>query len=193
MFVHGDTLAGRERWKKYKESVNNDHHNIHQRRSSQIPRGTVHLQVLKFDLMIFLVNYSIEKPQPDGLALTFQECKPGQSCDEAVNMAQPGLAYLGLALPGLRPQAGPCTALGPTEPGPAHGQCMWVYHLKRLQVSSAIWHIFTPRTHSILLRQVTYFIWFFINQRVCNISTSSTGIHGATKKLYVFALSTASP
>ena len=31
---------------------------------------------------------------------------------EAVNMARPGLAYLGLAWPGSRPQAGPCTALG---------------------------------------------------------------------------------
>ena len=62
--------------------------------------------------MIFLVNYSIEKLWPDSLALAFQECKPGQSCDEAVNMAWPGLAYLGLAWPGLWPQAGPYTALG---------------------------------------------------------------------------------
>ena len=61
--------------------------------------------------MIFLVNYSIEKPRPDGLALAFQERKLSQSRDEAVNMAQPGLAYLDLAWPGLRPQAGPCTAL----------------------------------------------------------------------------------
>ena len=30
---------------------------------------------------------------------------------EAVNMARPGLAYLGSAWPGSRPQAGPCTAL----------------------------------------------------------------------------------
>ena len=79
--------------------MDDDHHNIRRRRSSQIPRGTVHLQVLKFDLMIFLVNYSIEKPRPDGLALAFQERKLGQSCDEAVNMAWPGLAYLGLAWP----------------------------------------------------------------------------------------------
>ena len=81
--------------------MDDDHHNIRRRRSSQIPRGTVHLQVLKFDLTIFLVNYSIEKPQPDGLALVFQERKLGQSHDEAVNMAWPG----------LRPQVGPCTAL----------------------------------------------------------------------------------
>ena len=99
--------------------MDDDHHNIRRRRSSQIPRGTVHLQVLKFDLMIFLVNYSIEKPRPDGLALAFQERKPGQSCDEAVNMAWPGLAYLGLAWPGLQPQAGPCTAL-PSKDGPGH-------------------------------------------------------------------------
>ena len=52
--------------------------------------------------MIFLVNYSIEKPRPDGLALAFQERKLGQSHDEAVNMAGPGLAYLGLAY-SLRP------------------------------------------------------------------------------------------
>ena len=56
-----------------------------------------------------------EKPRPDGLALAFQERKPGQSRHEAVNMARPGLAYLGSAWPGSRPQAGPCTALGVTE------------------------------------------------------------------------------
>ena len=52
-----------------------------------------------------------EKPRPDGLALAFQECEPGQSRHEAVNTARPGLAYLGPAWPGSRPQAGPCTAL----------------------------------------------------------------------------------
>ena len=52
-----------------------------------------------------------EKPQPGGLALAFQEGKPGQSHHEAVKMARPGPAYLGLAWPGSRPQAGPCTAL----------------------------------------------------------------------------------
>ena len=73
--------------------------------SSQILCGTVHLQVLKFDLMIFLVNYSIEKPQPDGLALAFQECKLAKA------VMKP-LIWPGLAWPGLWPQARPCTALG---------------------------------------------------------------------------------
>ena len=52
-----------------------------------------------------------EKPRPDGLALAFRESKPSQSCQEAVIAARLGLAYLGLAWPGLWPQAGPCTAL----------------------------------------------------------------------------------
>ena len=38
-----------------------------------------------------------EKPRPGGLALAFQECKPGQSRHEAVKMARLGLAH------GLRP------------------------------------------------------------------------------------------
>ena len=59
----------------------------------------------------FFINYITEKPRPDGLALAFQECKPGQSHHEAVIKAWLGLAYLGLAWPGSRPQAGPCTAL----------------------------------------------------------------------------------
>jgi hypothetical protein len=52
-----------------------------------------------------------EKPRPDGLALAFQKCKPGQSRHEAVKKARLGPAYLGSAWPGSRPQAGPCTAL----------------------------------------------------------------------------------
>ena len=52
-----------------------------------------------------------QKPRPDGLALAFQERKPGQSRHEAVITARPGLAYFGLAWPGSRPQAGPSTAL----------------------------------------------------------------------------------
>ena len=58
--------------------------------------------------MIFLLT---EKPRPDGLALASQEGKPGQSRRKAVTTAQLGLAYLGSAWLGLRPQAGPCTAL----------------------------------------------------------------------------------
>ena len=102
--MHGDTLAGRERWKKSKESVDDDHHNICRRWSSQIPHGTVHLQVLKFDLTIFLVDYSIEKPWPDGLALAFKNASRAKATMKL--SIWPGLAW-----PGLWPQARPCTAL----------------------------------------------------------------------------------
>ena len=47
----------------------------------------------------------------DGLALAFQESKLSQSRHEAVIAAWLVPAYLGLAWPGLRPQAGPCTVL----------------------------------------------------------------------------------
>ena len=80
-------------------SVNDDHCNIRRRRSSHNSVCTVHLQVLKFDLMIFLINYSTEKLWPDGQALAFQECKLSQSCYEAVKKAQPTWAWLGLAHP----------------------------------------------------------------------------------------------
>jgi hypothetical protein len=52
-----------------------------------------------------------EKPRLSGLALAFQNLKPGQSHYEAPSTARHGLAYLGPAWPGSRPQAGPCTAL----------------------------------------------------------------------------------
>jgi hypothetical protein len=52
-----------------------------------------------------------EKPRPDGLALAFQNCRPGQSRQKAVILAWLGLAYFGLAWPGSRPEAGPSTAL----------------------------------------------------------------------------------
>jgi hypothetical protein len=94
-------------------SVDDDHDNI------MCLCTTVHLQVLKFDVYIFtifFVNYITEKPRPDGLALAFQEGKPGQSRHEAVTTARPIWARLGLAY-GLRrrSQAGPCTALNRTS------------------------------------------------------------------------------
>jgi len=45
------------------------------------------------------------------LALAFQNPTPGQSCHEAIIMAQPSLAYLGLAWLGSWPQARPDTSL----------------------------------------------------------------------------------
>jgi len=51
------------------------------------------------------------RPWLSSLALAFQHPKPGQSCHEAISVAQLGLAYLGLAWPGSWPQAGPHTAL----------------------------------------------------------------------------------
>ena len=68
----------------------------------------------KLNDKVFTCILLTEKPRPGGLALAFQEGKPGQSRHEAVKMARPGLAYLGLAWPGSRPQAGPCTALPKT-------------------------------------------------------------------------------
>ena len=52
-----------------------------------------------------------QKPRLGGLALAFFKKKPSQSQHEAVNTARPGLAYLGPAWLGLRPQAGPGTSL----------------------------------------------------------------------------------
>jgi hypothetical protein len=66
---------------------------------------TVHLQVLKFDLTIFLVNYSTEKPRPDGLALAFQDAsraKAAMKPSKRPGLARPIWARLGLAH-GLRP------------------------------------------------------------------------------------------
>jgi len=45
------------------------------------------------------------------LALTFQTPSRAKSQDEAIILARPGLAYLGLAWPGSRPEAGPSTSL----------------------------------------------------------------------------------
>ena len=52
-----------------------------------------------------------EKPQPDGLALACQNHRPGQSHHKAINLAWPGLAYLGLAWLGSQPEARLGTAL----------------------------------------------------------------------------------
>ena len=43
--------------------------------------------------------------------MAFQNTRPGQSHHKAVILAWLSLAYLGLAWPGSRPQARPCTAL----------------------------------------------------------------------------------
>ena len=59
------------------------------------------LKTEKFKRYIHVI-FLTEKPRPDGLALAFQECKPGQSCREAVKLARPIWARLGLAH-GLRP------------------------------------------------------------------------------------------
>ena len=45
------------------------------------------------------------------LGFGFSNGKPGQSRREAVTTARLGLAYLGSAWLGIRPQAGPCKAL----------------------------------------------------------------------------------
>ena len=52
------------------------------------------------------------KPWPELVTLAFQNIRPGQSHHKAVILAWLSLAYLGLAWPGSRPQARPCTALG---------------------------------------------------------------------------------
>ena len=79
--------------------------------SSALPHKA-HLEHMMF---LFLSSFKsnnflfvlAEKPQPDGLALAFQGCEPGQSRHEAVIMARLGLAYLG--------PAGPGTALAASE------------------------------------------------------------------------------
>jgi len=48
-----------------------------------------------------------KKPRLNGLALAFQQGRPGQSHLEAVITARLGLAYFGRAWLGSRPQAGP--------------------------------------------------------------------------------------
>ena len=55
------------------------------------------------------------------LGFGFSNGKPGQSRREAVTTARLGLAYLGSAWLGLRPQAGPCTALAIMR-GPCSGK-----------------------------------------------------------------------
>jgi hypothetical protein len=85
------------------------------------------------------INYTHQKPRLDGLALAFQNPRPGHSRHEAVNLAWLGLAYLGPAWLGSWPQAGPGTALlgsGGSEVGDGDwflrwnggghgGQCGW--------------------------------------------------------------------
>ena len=46
------------------------------------------LKIRKYKRYIHVIF--TEKPRPDGLALVFQERKPGQSRHEAVKMARPG-------------------------------------------------------------------------------------------------------
>ena len=58
-----------------------------------------------------LIHAATKKLRLSGLALAFQNPRPGQSHHEAVFTARLGLAYLGLAWPGSRPQAGPGKAL----------------------------------------------------------------------------------
>ena len=60
---------------------------------------------------IFEENLIGLKPWPEPAALAFQNTRPGQSHHKAVILAWLSLAYLGLAWPGSRPQARPCTAL----------------------------------------------------------------------------------
>jgi hypothetical protein len=45
------------------------------------------------------------------MALAFETHRPGQSCGQAMTLAWLGLAYLGLALAGPWPEAGPSTSL----------------------------------------------------------------------------------
>jgi hypothetical protein len=63
----------------------------------------------KFYFKIEIINVlrCSEKPRPDGLALAFQQGKPGQSHHEADITARLGLAYSGPAWLGSRLQARP--------------------------------------------------------------------------------------
>ena len=56
-----------------------------------------------------------ENPRPEPRLLACQNHRPGQSRQEAVILARLGSAYLGLAWPGSRPEAGPSTSLEKTE------------------------------------------------------------------------------
>ena len=60
---------------------------------------------------IFDENLIGLKLWPEPAALAFQNTRPGQSHHKAIILAWLSLAYLGLAWPGSRPQARPCTAL----------------------------------------------------------------------------------
>ena len=79
----------------------------------------------------------LRKPWPNGLALAFQDARPGQSPHEAVinNLARLGSAYLGPAWPGSRPQAGPCTSLSesylPGDEDQEISSCLCVHESKR--------------------------------------------------------------
>ena len=81
------------------------------------------VQVLKYDADSELYSNPnpksqfliVEKPRPRPRLLAFQDLRPGQSRQKAVTMAWLGLAYLGLAWPSSRPQAGPSTPL-PSAP-----------------------------------------------------------------------------
>jgi hypothetical protein len=53
--------------------------------------------LLKFFFCVHVLNLYTQKPRPNGLALAFQQGKPGQSQHEALITARLGLAYLGLA------------------------------------------------------------------------------------------------
>jgi hypothetical protein len=52
-----------------------------------------------------------KKPRPGGLALAFKTLGQAKAVIKPSTMARLGLAYLGLAWPGSRPQAGPSTPL----------------------------------------------------------------------------------
>jgi hypothetical protein len=56
---------------------------------------------------ITITTNTSQKPRLHGLALAFQQGRPGQSHYEAVIRARLGLAYFGSAWLGSRPQAGP--------------------------------------------------------------------------------------
>ena len=90
-----------------------------------ITKNCIKMKFKKIINKIFTWLLLTEKPRPGGLALAFQECKPGQSRHEAVKMARLGPAYLGPAWPGSRPQAGPCTALVALTVFYGRGECRY--------------------------------------------------------------------
>ena len=64
-----------------------------------------------FSLNLWLAGASSKSHGFDGLALASHNPRPGQSRQKAVILARLGPAYVGLAWPGSRPEAGPGTAL----------------------------------------------------------------------------------